>query len=49
MAFIDLFMAALVLHCCTRAFSSCSEWGLLCIEVHRLLIAVTSLVVEHVL
>ena len=29
------------------AFSSCSERGLLFVVVHRLLIAVTSLVVEH--
>ena len=27
--FIYLFLAALGLHCCTRAFSSCSEQGLL--------------------
>ena len=47
MAFIYLFLAALVLHCCTWAFSSCNKWGLLFIEVHRLLIAVASLVVEY--
>ena len=47
MAFIYLFLPALVLHCCTWAFSSCSEWGLLFIEVHRLLTAMASLVVEH--
>ena len=29
------------------AFSSCGEWGLLFIVVHRLLIAMASLVVEH--
>ena len=23
------FLAALFLHCCTQAFSSCSKWGLL--------------------
>ena len=47
-------MAELGLCCCTRAFSSCGEWGLLfvavhglLIEVHGLLIAVTSLVAEH--
>ena len=45
--FIYLFLAALGLCCCVRAFSSCSEWGLLFIVVHRLLIAVASLVVEH--
>ena len=41
------FLAVLGLRCCTRAFSSCGEQGLLFIEVHRLLIAVPSLVVEH--
>ena len=40
-------MAALGLRCCTRAFSSCSERGLLFIVVRGLLIAVGSLVVEH--
>ena len=29
---IYLFSAALGLCCCTRAFSSCSEWGLLCLR-----------------
>ena len=45
--FIYLFMAALGLHCCTRAFSSRSEQGLLFIAVHGLLFAVASLVVVH--
>ena len=45
--FIYLFLAALGLHCCARAFSSCSEQGLLIVAVHRLLIAVASLVAEH--
>ena len=45
--FIYLFLAALGLCCCTRAFSSCSEQGLLFVTVHRLLIAVASLVAEH--
>ena len=40
-------MAALGLHCCTRAFCSCSERGLLFVAVRRLLIAVASLVAEH--
>ena len=40
-------MAALGLCCCARAFSSCSERGLLFIAVCRLLIVVASLVVEH--
>ena len=35
------------LRCRVGAFSSCSEQGLLFVEVHGLLIAVASLVVEH--
>ena len=42
-----LFLAALGLRCCTRASSSCGEWGLLFVAVHRLLIAVASFVAEH--
>ena len=42
-----LFLAALGLHCCVWAFSSCGEWGLLFVVVCGLLIAVTFLVVEH--
>ena len=46
--FIYLFGGtALGLCCCARAFSSWGEWGLLFIVVHRLLIAVASLVAEH--
>ena len=45
--FIYLFLAALGLHCCTWAFSSCGERGLLFIAMYGLLIAVASLVVEH--
>ena len=45
--FILKFLAALGLRCCARAFSSCSERGLLFVAVHGLLIAVASLVVEH--
>ena len=44
---INLFLAALDLRCCTRAFSSCGERGLLLVAVLGLLIAVASLVVEH--
>ena len=44
---IYLFLAALGLHCCTQAFSSCGERGLSFIVVRRLLIAVASLVVEY--
>ena len=45
--FIYLFLAALGLCCFVRAFSSCSECGLLFVVVCGLLIAVASLVVEH--
>ena len=45
--FIYLFMAALGLHCCVRAFSSCGERGLFFVLVHGLLIAVASLVEKH--
>ena len=44
---IYLFLAALGLRCCARAFSSCGERGLLFVVVRRLLIAVASLVAEH--
>ena len=44
---IYLFLAALGLRCCMRAFSSCGEQELLFVVVHRLLIAVASLVAEH--
>ena len=44
--FIYLFLAVLGLHCCTRAFSSCAEQGLLFVAVHRLIV-VASLVAEH--
>ena len=44
---IYLFLAALGLCCCARAFSSCGERGLLFIAVRGLLIAVASLVAEH--
>ena len=42
-----LFLAALGLHCCARAFSSCSERGLLFIVARGLLIAVASCFAEH--
>ena len=45
--FIYLFLAALGLHCCVQAFSSCGEQGLLFVVVCGLLIAVASLVAEH--
>ena len=50
-SFIDLliylFLAALGLHCCVWAFSSCDEQGLLFVAVCRFLFAVASLVAEH--
>ena len=42
-----LFLAALGLRCCARAFSSCGERGLLFVVVCGLLIVVASLVAEH--
>ena len=45
--FFNLFLAALGLRCCARAFSSCGEWGLLFVAVHRLLTAVASLVLHR--
>ena len=45
--FIYLFLAALGLRCCARAFSSCGEQGLLFVTVCGLLIAVASLVAGH--
>ena len=45
--FIYLFLAALGLHYCMQAFSTCGEWGLLFPAVRGLLIVVASLVVEH--
>ena len=45
--FIYLFLAALGLCCCVRAFSSCGERGLLFVAVRGLLIAGSSLVAEH--
>ena len=44
---IYLFLAALGLRCCVRAFSSGGEQGLLFLVVRRLPIAVASLVAEH--
>ena len=45
--YYHLFLAALGLHCCAWAFSSCGEEGLLFVGVRMLLIAVASLVAEH--
>ena len=46
-SFIYLFIYGCVGSCCTWAFSSCGEWGLLLVAVHGLLIVVASPVVEH--
>ena len=40
-------MVAQGLHCCTQAFASCGEWGLLFAKVCRLFILVASLAEEH--
>ena len=42
-----IYLAALGLRCCARAFSSCGERGLLFLAVCGLLIVVASLVAEH--
>ena len=44
--YLFIYLVALGLHCYMRAFSSCIQRGLLFVVVHRLLIAVVSLVVE---
>jgi len=33
---VFIYLAALGLHCCVRAFSSCGEWGLLLVAEHSL-------------
>ena len=43
------FLVVLGLCCCSRAFSSCNEWGLLSVAVLGLLIAAASLVADRVL
>ena len=45
--FIYLFLAALGLRFCVRAFSSCGKWGPLFITVHGPLTIAASLVAEH--
>ena len=45
--FTYLFLAELSLRCFAQSFPSGSEWGLLFIVVHGLLIVAASLVVEH--
>ena len=46
--FINLFIFGCTgSYCCTQAFSSCGERGLLFVAVRRLLIVVASLAAEH--
>ena len=45
--YLFLYLAALGLHCCAQAFSSCRERELLFLVVRGLLTAVASLVAEH--
>ena len=45
--FLIYILAVLGFRCCARAFSSCSERGLLFVAVRGLLIVVASLVAEH--
>ena len=45
--YLFIYLAALGLRCCARAFSSFGERGLLFIVVRGLLIAMASLVAEH--
>ena len=42
-----LFLAVLGLCCCTQAFSSCGEWGLLFTAVCGLLLVVAFPVAKH--
>ena len=45
--YLFIYLAALGLCCCARAFTSCGKQGLLFVAVCRLLIAVASLAAEH--
>ena len=45
--YLFIYLSVLGLHCCAWDFFSCGKWGLLFIAVHRLLVAVASLVVER--
>ena len=45
--YLFLFLAALRLRCCSRAFSSCSEQGLLFVAACGLLIAVASPIADR--
>ena len=45
--FLKLIFGCSGVSCCVRAFSSCSKWELLLIEVCGFLVAVVSLVAKH--
>ena len=45
--FLLIFNLYFIYCCCTRAFSSCGEQGLLFVVVRKLLVAVVSLVAEQ--
>ena len=45
--YLFIYVAAMGLHCCVRAFSSCGKWGLLFIVVPGLLTVVASHVEEY--
>ena len=45
--FVYLYLAVADLRCCTWAFSSCGEQGLLLVAVRQPALAVASLVAEH--
>ena len=47
LTYLLTYLAALGLRCCMRAFSSCSEQGLLFLAVHWPLIVAASLVADH--
>ena len=45
--FFFFLVGALGLHCCVQAFSSCGEWGLLFVVMHRPLIMVISFIADR--
>ena len=46
--FLFFFLATLGFCCFVWAFSNCSEWGLLSVEVHKFLVAMASLVEQRI-
>ena len=45
--FFFFLVVALGLRCCVQAFSSCGEWGLLFVVMHRPLIMVIYFIADH--